>query len=59
VTGNVLSIGAISSGSPDSPSTTREALMASAKTWSLLGNARSLADYESFAGTKLLLDRGP
>ena len=47
VTGSVLSSGAISSGSPDSPSTTREALMASAKTWSLLGSARSLARVSS------------
>ncbi len=32
---------------PDSPSTTREFLMASAKTWSLLGSARSLARVSS------------
>ena len=47
VTGSVLSSGAISSGSPDSPSTTREALMASARIWSLLGSARSLARVSS------------
>ncbi len=47
VTGSVLSSAAISSGRPDSPSTTREALMASAKTWSLLGSARSLARVSS------------
>ena len=47
VTGSVLSSAASSSGRPDSPSTTRECLMASAKTWSLLGSARSLARVSS------------
>ena len=47
VTGSVLSSAAISSGSPDSPSTTRDVRMASAKTSSLLGSARSLARVSS------------
>ena len=41
VTGSVLSSAVSSSVRPDSPSTTREARMASARTWSLLGSARN------------------
>ncbi len=47
VTGRVLSSAVSSSGSPDSPSTTRDAPMASAKTLSLLGSARNLARVSS------------
>ena len=43
VTGSDLSRSDATLGSPDSPSTTRERLIASAKIWSLLGSSRSLA----------------
>ncbi len=43
VTGSDVSRSALGSERPDSPSTTRECRMASAKTWSLLGSARNLA----------------